>query len=205
MDVEERDADGARLPAGEERKDERRERARPGVEDLDGTARRAPKERVERGLASAQEGGRAGAVAGAARGVEGREGAPGGERRLRRPRAGLLEPPEPGEEVVEAARGLVDGAGRAARVEKRPGESTKSRAGPVGAGRGGAEDLVQAAASRQKIDSAVFVVRSSRAIVPAREFPFSESPGDQTVATNFPGSTATTPPPTPLLAGRPTR
>ena len=43
------------------------------------------------------------------------------------------------------------------------------------------------------------------AIVPASEFSFSLKPGDHAVTVNLPGITATTPPPTPLFAGNPTR
>src|SRR5580658_9472778 len=61
----------------------------------------------------------------------------------------------------------------------------------------------RAKAQLQKIDNPVFVVSNSNAIVAATELPRSDSPGDQAATANRPGNTATTPPLTPLLAGRP--
>lgn len=65
--------------------------------------------------------------------------------------------------------------------------------------------LPPAPGGNQKIDRPEWVVNHSKANVPASELPFASSPGDQTQTAISPGSTATTPPPTPLLAGSPTR
>ena len=65
------------------------------------------------------------------------------------------------------------------------------------------ENYIQEAV--QKIDIPVLVVNSSRAAVPAREFPEGSRPGDQTQTLKCPGMIARIPPPTPLFPGSPTR
>jgi hypothetical protein len=57
----------------------------------------------------------------------------------------------------------------------------------------------------QKIDRPVNVVKSSKAKEPACELPEGSSAGDHTHTAHSCGMTATMPPPTPLLAGNPTR
>ncbi len=57
----------------------------------------------------------------------------------------------------------------------------------------------------QKTESPVSVVNRSRAATPATEFPRLSSPGLHTQTVQRPGTTATMPPPTPLLPGSPTR
>ena len=57
----------------------------------------------------------------------------------------------------------------------------------------------------QKIDRPVSVVNNSKAKDPAMELPEGSSPGDQTQTPHSLGISATMPPPTPLLAGSPTR
>lgn len=68
-----------------------------------------------------------------------------------------------------------------------------------------APDEARPPLTRQKIDRPEYVVNHSSANVPASEFPFASSPGAHTHTAISPGSTATIPPPTPLLAGSPTR
>ena len=54
------------------------------------------------------------------------------------------------------------------------------------------------------MDKPVLVVKSSNALVPARELPCSFRPGDHTdILIRF-GTTVTIPPPTPLFPGSPT-
>ena len=57
----------------------------------------------------------------------------------------------------------------------------------------------------QKIDNSVSVVNCSRARIPFQELPLGFNFGLQTATENFPGCTATMPPPTPLLPGNPVR
>ena len=57
----------------------------------------------------------------------------------------------------------------------------------------------------QNIDRPVSVVNNSNANDPAMEFPDGSRPGDQTQTPHSLGISATIPPPTPLLAGSPTR
>ena len=56
----------------------------------------------------------------------------------------------------------------------------------------------------QNMDNPVSDVSFSRACIPSFELPFLFSPGDQVATENLPGNSATMPPPTPLLPGRPT-
>ena len=55
------------------------------------------------------------------------------------------------------------------------------------------------------MDSAVWVVSSSKAFMPIIELPFVLRRGLQTATEYFNGWTATMPPPTPLFPGSPTR
>jgi len=57
----------------------------------------------------------------------------------------------------------------------------------------------------QNTDQPIRWLSSSSAAIPASELPAALSSGDQTHTVNCPGTTATIPPPTPLLPGKPTR
>jgi 6-phosphogluconate dehydrogenase len=57
----------------------------------------------------------------------------------------------------------------------------------------------------QKTDSPVLAVNSSSAFIPSSELPLGSSAGDQTHRVRRSGTTATMPPPTPLLHGSPMR
>ena len=57
----------------------------------------------------------------------------------------------------------------------------------------------------QKIFQPVCATTPSKTAVPNKELPLAFSPGDQTVITPTSGMMATTPPPTPLFPGKPTR
>ncbi len=57
----------------------------------------------------------------------------------------------------------------------------------------------------QNTDHPIRSLNNSNAFIPARELPAAFNSGDHTHTVNCPGTTATIPPPTPLLPGRPTR
>ena len=57
----------------------------------------------------------------------------------------------------------------------------------------------------QNTDHPIRSLNNSNAFIPASELPAAFSSGDHTHTVNCPGTTATIPPPTPLLPGRPTR
>jgi hypothetical protein len=73
----------------------------------------------------------------------------------------------------------------------------KSDKSPVGA--------LLVARGLQNTDRLVSLANTSSARVPARELPSSSSSGDHTQIAYWPGMTAAMPPPTPDLAGMPTR
>lgn len=57
----------------------------------------------------------------------------------------------------------------------------------------------------QNTDHPIRSLNNSNAFIPASEFPAVFNSGDHTHTVNCPGTTATIPPPTPLLPGKPTR
>ena len=57
----------------------------------------------------------------------------------------------------------------------------------------------------QNTDHPIRSLNNSNAFIPASEFPAAFNSGDHTHTVNCPGTTATIPPPTPLLPGKPTR
>ena len=57
----------------------------------------------------------------------------------------------------------------------------------------------------QNTDHPIRSLNNSNAFIPASEFPAAFNSGDHTHTVNCPGTTATIPPPTPLLPGNPTR
>ncbi len=57
----------------------------------------------------------------------------------------------------------------------------------------------------QNTDQPIRSLSNSSAFIPASEFPAAFSSGDHTQRVYCPGTTATMPPPTPLLPGKPTR
>ncbi len=69
----------------------------------------------------------------------------------------------------------------------------------------GGDRGVQPVRTRPKDDQSSLSVSISRARVPSSELPLSFSPGDHTAIEAVLGAIARMPPPTPLLAGRPTR
>lgn len=64
---------------------------------------------------------------------------------------------------------------------------------------------IRAGADRQKIASPARCTNASNAAMPASELPLEFNAGDQTAIARRCGTTATIPPPTPLLVGNPTR
>jgi hypothetical protein len=69
----------------------------------------------------------------------------------------------------------------------------------------GGDRRVQPVRTRPKDDQSSLSVSISSARVPSSELPLSFSPGDHTAIEAVLGAIARMPPPTPLLAGRPTR
>ena len=64
---------------------------------------------------------------------------------------------------------------------------------------------VGTSSTTQNTDHPIRSLNNSSAFIPASEFPAAFNSGDHTHTVNCPGTTATIPPPTPLLPGKPTR